>query len=690
MRLLFNATPLIDDGGNTIGTTGTATDVTERTRATLALQQQRETLRQVIDIIPYPIFSKNSQGTVLLANQAFCSLFGKSTEEVIGSDYRLINRSLEIAERHIAEDIQVIQTRQPFFTAEEMVPNEQSGELHWFQTIKVPMLTTGSNEVSALGVAIDITERKRAEEALRATVEGTASATAEHFFNSLVQHLAEALATKIAYVGKLVTEGDRKYIQVLSIWNGNSHAEQFCFPIEGTPSAEVVAKGFRHLTKVAENYPDRPWFKENKVSDYLGMPIFTGSGQPLGILAVLHDSPVADRQITRTLLSIFAARAGAEIERLEAEESRAALQRQLLQSQKMEAIGQLAAGVAHDLNNALGAVVGHLQLIKLDLDEHSPLGPSLEVALKGCSRATSLIGQLLGFSRQGKYNPKIIRIRDAVKETLDFVSKIIGKDLKIDFQSQLNDLPIKADPAQLQQVLINLLINAKQAMPNGGSIFIDSFVSDQLAPQQFNSKATPGTYAVIRIRDTGTGIPREHLDKIFEPFFTTKSEGRGTGLGLPMAYGIMQNHGGWIGLESKVGEGTAFSLYFPLCQTNALPAETSGVITSSKSHGTVMVVDDEQYLVTLSKTFLEREGLLVHGFTSPHEAIGWYRMNWREIDLVVLDMKMPGIDGSQCFDEIKKINQHAVIIMLSGYIHDELAQSLLVRGARAFFSKHLE
>lgn len=378
-------------------------------------------------------------------------------------------------------------------------------------------------------------------------------------------------------------------------------------------------------------------------------------------------------------------------EHKQAEEENLLLQRQLVQSQKMEAIGKLAAGIAHDLNNALGAVVGHLQLLKTYPDLDGSLQRSVDVSLRGCERASSLIDQLLGFSRQGQYNLAKLSLQDGVKETINFLSRIVGKDISIETRGRMKDIFIHADRAQLQQVITNLVINAKHAMPSGGTITFHFAATHVSFPARFNPKAAPGNYAVLTVSDTGIGISPENLDKIFEPFFTTKDEGEGTGLGLSMAYGMLQNHGGWISAASEVGHGSAFKLYFPEAVSEQLaPEESQKAAFNARCTGTIVVVDDEPYLVELGKTFLERSGFNSVGFTRAKDFIAWYERNFDTVDLIVLDMKMPELDGKRCYDMVRKINPSAKVVVLSGYIHDDAAKEMLSRGAVKFFQKPLK
>jgi two-component system cell cycle sensor histidine kinase/response regulator CckA len=318
------------------------------------------------------------------------------------------------------------------------------------------------------------------------------------------------------------------------------------------------------------------------------------------------------------------------------------------------------------------------------------LGTSVDTALKGCRRATSLIDQLLGFSRQGKYNLQTVCLQHVVTETVEFLGRIVGTELDIVKTGEERDFIVAADQAQLQQALTNLIINAKHAMPSGGTITFDFSSKFVRHPERFNPKAHSGEYAVLKVIDTGIGIAPENIDKIFEPFFTTKGAEAGTGLGLSMVYGIAQNHHGWIDVESEVGIGTIFTLYFPLQKELQKPADSPGEPLPTKGSGLVMVVDDEPFLVELAQQFLSRAGYQSQCFTDSRAALEWYRANHATVDLIVLDMKMPRLDGRAFFDEAMKIRPDSRIVILSGFTQDEAARDILERGALHFFPKPLK
>ncbi|MCO6430377.1 MAG: response regulator, partial [Deltaproteobacteria bacterium] len=507
------------------------------------------------------------------------------------------------------------------------------------------------------------------------------------FFRSLVRHLALILDTKFAFIARF-SENNTREMRTLAVWRDNEFLPSESYILDGSATSMVLSSSFLEISQDAQTIlPCDEYLRREGISSYMGTQLIDSNGKILGILAVMDVKTLPAWEPGRWILKIFAARAGAELERLAAEHESAVLQRKLMQAQKMEAIGQLAAGIAHDLNNALFAVAGHLQLMKMDDMNHYTLRTSIQSALSGCERASSLIGQLLCFSRQGKYNIQSVRLEQLVEETIDFLSRVIGQEIEITHLTPAQPVYIEADQAQLQQALTNLIINAKHAMPKGGIIRIEYTNRFVELPHRYNLKALRGNFACISISDTGEGIHEDNLERIFEPFFTTKDVGTGSGLGLAMVYGIMQNHGGWIEASSEVGKGSMFTLYFPIAETNMEQSQQYQGESEKAVNGCVLVIDDEPVLVDLMRTFLEKAGFSTNGFSSAAEALAWYKDNSHTVDLIVLDMKMPKISGEECFRRIRSVRPEAKVIILSGYIQDEAAQRLLQNGALRFLQK---
>jgi len=684
------ATPITDSRGEIVATLGAITDISEYKQAHEELKRQKEFLSLVIDTNPSLIYAKDIDGKFILVNQALSDLYGLPKEMILGKSVDDIYTDPELIKKFNEQDQRIIELKEPIVFSEDSVRISPDGEERWFQTTKKPLLSQSGEVVQLLGVSVDLTVRRRSEEALKAVIEGTATTTAEEFFRSLVRHLAQALGVDSAFLGTFSEDSNRK-ITTLAQWLGGEYRENSEYQVANSPSEEVLKNGFYLIRDGARHqYEDTEIFQELNTESYMGSALYDSKGSVFGLLVVFDHKELSDWNMARYILGVFAARASAELQRMKTQAKTIELQHQLVQAQKMEAIGQLAAGVAHDLNNALSAVVGHLQLMTMQSQNNPELHQSVKIALSGCERATSLIDHLLGFSRQGLYQPEKLSLQDVASECISFLRSVVGSSIRMDITGSQEQLWISADNNQLHQIFTNLIINAKQAMPDGGAIIFDlgsEYIGD---PKPFNANARAGDYAVIRVCDTGLGIESSILNKIFEPFFTTKDKEKGTGLGLSMAYGAMQNHGGWIEVDSTPGEGTTFSLYFPrLLGSEDILAQDS--IGREFNHDSlILVIDDEPFLVDLMLKFLENSGYKGKGFTNPVHALEWFTNSHQRVDLVILDMKMPRIDGYKCFHELKKINPAVRVAILSGYIQDRAAQELMEAGALAFFQKPLK
>ncbi|NOZ12072.1 MAG: response regulator [Acidobacteria bacterium] len=365
------------------------------------------------------------------------------------------------------------------------------------------------------------------------------------------------------------------------------------------------------------------------------------------------------------------------------------LQEQLFQAQKMESIGRLAGGVAHDFNNILSGVMGYASLMKSKMSSAHPFYDYVETIERGAVRAAELTARLLGFARKGQFSMVRLNVNTIVSDTAKLLQSTIAKTIEIKL-NLLDDVPaIWGDPSQIHQVVMNLCVNARDAMPDGGRLTLSSG-SRYIA----NPPGTPerplqeGTYVFIRIKDTGSGMNAETKQKIFEPFFTTKAD-KGTGLGLAMVYGVVQNHGGFIDVETKPGIGSTFTIYFPEAGRNK---EKEIVIseedrTTRTETGCVLFVDDEADNRSLAKEILGIHGIEVIPAADGLEALELYRKNRDKIDAVVLDMIMPKMDGKEVFFELKEMDESVNVMLISGYSNDGEIKKLTDENKLLFLRK---
>jgi PAS domain S-box-containing protein len=380
---------------------------------------------------------------------------------------------------------------------------------------------------------------------------------------------------------------------------------------------------------------------------------------------------------------VIATRDVTERKRLETERDR--LREELFQAQKMEAIGRLAGGVAHDFNNILGVVLAGLSALRMEPHTPAPVAEELSGLEQVVMRGADIAKQLLGFARKGHYQVKAVHLRPEVERTCTMFGRT-RRDIVVETFVG-HDLPAAlVDPTQLQQLLLNLLLNAGSAMPDGGRIAV-SAEAVTLAPAEADRHGTaPGAFVKLTVADTGSGIGPDVLPHVFEPFFTTRP-GEGTGLGLASAHGIVRGHGGAISVASTVGEGTSFAILLPVAPAPPTP-DAPAPPPSSRTHPTtVLVVEDEALLRASCTRILQRLGYETLEAATGEEALRVMRDNVARVSLVVLDMRMPGMSGAKTFDALRQLAPDLRVLIVSGFTQEAVATDLLARGGSAFIEK---
>ncbi|MFA5119694.1 ATP-binding protein [Zavarzinia sp.] len=359
-----------------------------------------------------------------------------------------------------------------------------------------------------------------------------------------------------------------------------------------------------------------------------------------------------------------------------------ALEEQFVQSQKMQAVGQLAGGIAHDFNNLLTAIIGFCDLL---LTRHGPEDesfPDIMQVKQNANRAANLVRQLLAFSRRQTLRPKVIDIRDALNDLSTLLRRLIGANIKLDLDHAQDLGPVRVDPSQFDQVIINLVVNARDAMSEGGRILIRTFNVARRELRRYAAlQLAPGDYVMIEVSDTGHGIPRDVLPKIFEPFFTTKEVGAGTGLGLSTVYGIVKQTGGSIEVQSEVGKGTLFRIALPRHVAGAEAAESAAEPadrpeSSAPANGTILIVEDEDAVRNFAVRALRRQGYDVLEAPTGEEALEVIEQQGARIDLLISDVVMPSLDGPSLARLARERLPDLKVIMISGYAEEQFRKSL--------------
>jgi two-component system cell cycle sensor histidine kinase/response regulator CckA len=360
------------------------------------------------------------------------------------------------------------------------------------------------------------------------------------------------------------------------------------------------------------------------------------------------------------------------------------LEEQIAQSQKMQAIGQLAGGIAHDFNNVLTAIIGFSDLL---LGNHRPTDPAFADIMNiknNANRAAGLVRHLLAFSRKQTLMPQVLSLTDVLEDLLNLFTKLLGEKIKAKLVHGRDLWFVKVDPTQFQQVIINLVVNARDAMPNGGELAIRTMnVSEREIVALGHAGMEPGEYVLCEVSDNGCGIPPEVIDKIFEPFFSTKDVGKGTGLGLSTVYGIIKQTGGYIFCESEVGSGTIFRIYLPRCETQAAQAEETAEKPAKREaakdltgSATVLLVEDEDTVRSFASRALTTRGYKVLAASHGGEALEVMNEHGGEVDLVISDVVMPEMDGPTMMKHLRKERPELKIIFMSGYAEEAFRNNL--------------
>ncbi|MFA5795464.1 MAG: ATP-binding protein [Candidatus Brocadiia bacterium] len=446
------------------------------------------------------------------------------------------------------------------------------------------------------------------------------------------------------------------------------HLDQPCQPPHDTcPIAEMFKTG--KPVKAIHTHYDK---EGNKFyAEVTAFPVHDSKG---GISQIIHVA----RDVT---------------ERIKSEEELGHTREQLMQSEKLSTMGQLAGGVAHDFNNLMMIISGNVYLLKSEVDPTDEQTHKMFDNIKrAVDRGTDLSQKLLGFARRGKYLPVPVNCNQIVEETVGMLSQTIEKTITIEQHLAPDLQSVEADKSQIHQVILNICINATQAITNKGKIIIETLnatIDEEYV--RIHTDAKPGKFVVISISDTGMGMDKETIKHIFEPFFTTKKAGEGSGLGLAMVYGIVKNHNGFINVYSEYGKGSCFKVYLPASGKEASSKPSSHKIVlpqeSVSKSGVILVVDDESGILEIARLILGKHGYEVLTAKSGPEAVSVYQKEKDRINLVILDLIMPIWDGKETYAKLKEINPAVKVLIASGYSISGQAQGMIDAGALGFIQK---
>ncbi|MFW5730745.1 MAG: PAS domain-containing hybrid sensor histidine kinase/response regulator [Desulfonatronovibrionaceae bacterium] len=650
--------PLFNHKNQVTGCVGITEDMTLQQESENQLRKSREALGEknsilqgILDNIPDTMSVKDTELNVIMCNKAGYEFFGIDAMDLQGKKcYQLLNRASPC---NPCAGLQAARTKRPAVN-EKYVP-----ELDRYLSCQANPVTGSDGRVKYIVELIrDITLQKQKEKELLESQERFAKA----FQSSPAPQVISDIRS-----GKIIEVNDQ-WVQML----GWSREEQ----VGRTSSQLGIWKYSSERDKVIQLLENQGYCKEYPVE------LITRDKQIIMVLLSAEFVTVGGRQVMLSMIYD-------QTEQKKAEQEKEKLQAQLLHSQKMESMGILAGGVAHDFNNLLQTMGGNIQLLLRDKTSEHPDYSRLSSTMKSIDRAASLIRQLLIFSRKEDARISTVNLNKEIEQAVEILERTIPRMVRI--KTRLNDqlCLIQADAVQMEQVLLNLGFNAADAMPQGGELIIETDNTEIRAEdRKARLDAAPGPYVVMTITDTGQGMDKETRKHIFEPFFTTKETGKGTGLGLASVYGIIKSHNGLIFCYSEPGQGTSFRIYLPADKEAChLADEIEKHEKTLSGSETVMVVDDESEIREITCEILEGSGYTTISAASGEEALSLYAEEPQAVDLVVLDLNMPGMGGQECLKRILELNPEARVVIVSGYSECQAHNQNIISKASGYISK---
>jgi PAS domain S-box-containing protein len=669
-------------------------------------------LEKAVDGSGEIVFMTDREGIITFVNPAFAEIYGYTAEEVVGKvTPRILKSGLAAPEGYKVFWDTILEKR----TAQWEIANKtKDGRLLTIEASASAIVDERDKITGFLAIQRDVTQRRRGEEelkrlnrALRTISECNQAlvraADEPGLLNTICQILVDHGGFRLAWVG-YAEQDEAKSVRVVAF---AGHEEGYLATLQLTwadqergrgPTGTAIRTGRESIARKLEaDAAFGPWREEAARRAYASssaFPLIVG-GQTLGALSLYSSDPDAfdseEVDLLRELADDVAYGIGALRNRDERERAERVLkktQEQFLQAQKMEAVGRLAGGVAHDFNNLLTIINGYGDLLLGRAREGSIERSQLEEIRKAGDRAAALTRQLLAFSRKQVVMPTVLDLNLTVEGMERMLERLIGED--VEFVENLSESlgRVRADAGQIEQVIMNLAVNARDAMPKGGKLAIET-ANVELDETYARSHAyvTPGKYVMLAISDTGCGMDAETQSHIFEPFFTTKGQGKGTGLGLSTAYGIVKQSGGHIAVYSEVGRGTTFKIYLKRVDEPVAETAKEEVAVSVSGTETILLVEDEPGVRALAEITLRGNGykLLVAG--EYIEALALARQHAGSIHLLLTDVIMPGLNGRELADLLHALRPQMRVLFISGYTADAIAQHGILDEDVAFLPK---
>lgn len=631
------------------------TDKIELERAESSVRQSEQNYRVIFERSPVGIFNFDSNGIIRECNQAFVDVCGSTKDRLIG-----LNLMVSLKNEEVRSAIKMaLSGKTGEFVGE--YTSVTGSKTAWLNTIYAPVFNSSGSVSGGIGIVQDISARKKAEKALW---------DSEQTLNSILAACP---------IGIGFTAYNRTMLWANQAWLdlfGFEDKKQFMgqSPMGLYPSEEeferVKEAIYPFLEKGRVGETDTRMVRRNgDVFDaHIRMSPLDSLEPHKGVIAIIAD--ITPRKV--------------------AEREKEALVAQLLQSQKMETVGTLVGGLAHDFNNMLQIILGYTQLLMMDKDEDHEDYPDLLSIVRTVRDGAELVSKLLMFGREAPVRPVTLDLNQQIKKLIILMSNTLPKTITVKFNPADGPLFIHADPSQIDQAIMNLASNASDAMPDGGRLTIqtsDIELDDEYCRLRHGVK--PGQYVMLCVSDTGRGMDEQTVAKVFDPFFSTKEKGttRGTGLGLSVVQGIVAQHGGNITCDSEPGKGTEFKIYFPTVEPpqKSLRKRKTSVQTVEKHP--ILFVEDDPFLAVQAKRILAEAGYSVITAANGAEALEIYQSRDGKLSLVVLDLLMPVMSGQDCLRELVKINPLVKVLIASGFSPDTNLEEEVMRFAKGFVHK---
>jgi len=637
--------PFRDSSGQTIGLLGICRDITDHKRAEEEIRQSQQRLRMHLENTPLAVVEWDLNFRVAAWNSAAERIFGYTRQEALGQDgHFIVPPEVHPAVDRVWQELLNKKGGKKGHPNDNITKDGVVISCEWYNT---PLVDDAGRILGVASLVQDVTERERAEAKFRGLLESAPDAM-------------------------VVVDGSGRIVLV------NAQTEKvFGYPREellNSPIQKLVPERFRGSdSEFCAAFAAQPKTSENARRLEL-------NGQRKDGIEFPIEMSVSPLQTEQGILISAAIRDVTE---------RVALEERLRQSQKMEAVGRLAGGVAHDFNNLLTVILGYTQILAETVPQGSRQAESAAQIKSAAERAAGITRQLLAFSRKQVLTPRTINLNDTMMSLDSLLRRLIGEDIEV-LTSPANDLgSVKADPGQIEQVIMNLALNARDAMPHGGKLTLET--SNVHLDEAYMSEHQPvpsGPYVMLAVSDTGTGMTAEVQARIFEPFFTTKEVGKGTGLGLSTVYGIVKQSGGFIWVYSEVGLGSTFKIYLPRIDENADPKRSDNKLDRVlRGTETILLVEDDPQLRQLASSVLTHCGYRLLIASNPEEGLSLAATHQSEIKLLITDVVMPGMNGRQLADRILQASPWIRVLYISGYTNNAIVHYGVLDEGLSFLPK---